>query len=60
MPGKYAENTTGTLVRMPKELLEKLKGKISRMNEEKPANGAPDYNVNSVIRGMIERFVAEE
>lgn len=50
MTGKYAEESTSMLLRLPKDLKKRLHEATERLNEDNP--GA-NYSANSIVRAAI-------
>ena len=50
MTGKYAEESTSMLLRLPKDLKKRLYEATERLNEDNP--GA-NYSANSIVRAAI-------
>ncbi len=59
MPNQYKDGTVQLLIRLPKELKDEFMKRIDEMNKTKPVNGAPKYGQNSILRGLIEKFLQE-
>lgn len=59
MSNQYKDGTVQLLIRLPKELKDAFVERIKEMNEKKPVNGAPQYGQNSILRGLIEKFLQE-
>ena len=55
MPNRYAAGTTQLLVRLPEETKRKLYAEVERLNA---ANPGAQYSANSVVRTLIDGFVA--
>ena len=55
MSGKYAEDSTSVLLRLPKDLKTRLYEATERLNEDNP--GA-NYSANSIVRAAITDYLA--
>ena len=54
MPGKYADDSTSLLLRLPKDLKDRLYKTAEKMNE---ANPGANYSANSMIRAAIIAYL---
>ena len=54
MPGKYADDSTSILLRLPKEMKDRLYKTAERMNK---ANPGANYSANSMIRAAIISYL---
>ena len=54
MPGKYADDSTSLLLRLPKDLKQRLQTTVDSLNTLHP--GA-NYSVNSVIRTAVIEYL---
>ena len=57
MPNKYATDSTQLLIRLPEEMKRNLYRAVEKLNSENP--GA-QYSANSIVRGMIEKFINDQ
>ena len=54
MSGKYADDSTSVLLRLPKDLKTRLYEATERLNEDNP--GA-NYSANSIVRAAITDYL---